>query len=187
VEVLILTNLAVPQKKIRIIEPLLISVVSILAIIYVINAVNAGDFLWFASQLVDAHPDRIIITDHGEKTLIQPGHVDYLRLSEAAHLALSEFNNTDLINLGFGENTLSYYETDGILAEFYYDDPLQYHAKFRVGEPTQLMVPLNGRHAGHDYFFRGAKGEWWFGAMRMAHPEQLYSTLAELGYLEDSG
>ncbi len=180
-----LSELAVPQKKIKILEPLLVMIVALVAIIYVLNFINTGDYLWFYSRPVDAHPDRIIVMDHGERQMIQAGHDDFLALSEAAHVSLSEFSNTNLINLDFGERTMEFYENEGLLIEFYYDSPINYHAKFRVGNPTQLMVPIDGRHAGHDYFVRGDDGQWWFGAMRMTNPDALYSTLEELGYLEN--
>ena len=131
---------------------------------------------------MDATPSRIIIWNHGEKIVIQPGHESFIELSTAVHQSLHEFSNTNLINLGFSEDTLTYYETNGVMLELYYDNPLNYRASFRVGEPTQLLVPVEGRHAGSDYFFRGDKGDWWFGAMRMANPEPLFTALSQLGY-----
>ncbi len=173
-------------RQIRVIEPFIFFALAIVVIIYAINALNTQDWLWFASQNVDATPDRIVIWDHGKQIVIQPGHEDYNELATAVHESLHQFSNTNLINLGFGEDTLDYYENDGILLELYYDTPVIYRASFRVGHPTQMLVPIEGRHAGQDYFFRGSEGTWWFGAMRMADPEPLFSALNKLGYWQPS-
>ncbi len=176
-----MTELKHPNQ-IRIIEPLIFFILAIVAIIYAINAMNTQDWLWFASGNVDATPDRIVIWEEGEKIVLQPGHEDYDELATAVHESLYKFSNTNLINIGFGEDTLTYYEDKGVLLELYYNTPVHYRASFRVGSPTQMLVPIEGRHAGHDYFFRGSEGTWWFGAMRMANPEPLLLTLQELGY-----
>ncbi len=169
-------------RQIKVIEPFIGFILIVILIIYALNAINTNDWLWFASTSVDAHPNRIVVWNDGEKMLIQPGHDDYIKLAEAAHLSLHDFSNTNLINIGFGDDTLAYYEDDGMMIELFYDRPLNFHATFRTGEPTKLLVPVNGRHADHDYFFRGGQGEWWFGAMRMADSTHLLNTLAELGY-----
>ena len=169
-------------SQIRVVEPIIFFALALVVIIYSINALNTQDWLWFASGNVDATPDRIVIWDHGEKSVLQPGHEDYAELATAVHQSLHKFSNTNLINIGFGEDTLTYFEKDGVLLELYYNSPVPYRASFRVGQPTQMLVPIEGRHAGHDYFFRGAEGTWWFGAMRMADPAPLLSTLEEMGY-----
>lgn len=171
-------------RDIRIIKPLLVLGIIMLTIIYTVSIINTGgDWLWFQSRAVDVRPDRLRIRHYGKETFIQPGHSHYQSLANAAEASLSDFNNTNLINLGLGENTLDYFNEQGVLLELYYDNPVTFHASFRTGEPTQLLVPVEGRHAGNNYFFRGAKGEWWFGAMRMTDSSALFSTLQELGYL----
>lgn len=171
-----------PWQKVRFIELALSTIGVILLIVYLINYMNTGDWLWFSNAAIDAHPDRIIVYQDGEQTFIQPGHPHFLALSEAAHVAVSEYHNTNLIHVDFGEKAQAYYDTDGLLLEFQYNQPLDYKASFRVGDPTRLVVPIDGRHAGSHYFFRGDKEELWFGAMRMANPDQLYETLEALGY-----
>jgi hypothetical protein len=151
-------------------------------IIYTINLFNTGDWLWFQSTALDAHPDRLRIRHYGEETLIQPGHPDYQQLADVLDATLSDFNNTALIDVGFGEETLTYFDSEGVVLELYYDNPIEFHAPFRAGRPTQILIPIEGRHAGRNYFFRGDKGEWWFGAMRMSDSTALYATLEEMGY-----
>ncbi len=169
-------------RQIQLLEPLVWFALITASIIYALMAFNSGDWLWFTSKAVDARPNRIIVWQDGDQFVIQPGHDDFLQLSEAAHESLKDFNNTNLINVGLGEESLSYYEDKGVLVELFYDRPVKFHAPFRTGEPTQLLVPINGRHAGYDYFFRGGQGEWWFGAMRMTDSTPLMNALSELGY-----
>lgn len=169
-------------KQIKVWEPLALFLGITLFIIYAIAALNAQDWLWFASNTVDVTPDRIVIWQDGKRIMIQPGHEDFIKLSQAANASLHDFNNTDLINVDFNQETEAFYAKQGVLVELYYDHPIDFHAPFRTGHPTQLAVPISGRHAGKDYFFRGDKGEWWFGAMRMTDSIPLLTAMAELGY-----
>jgi hypothetical protein len=40
-------------------------------------------------------------------------------------------------------------------------EPVDFHLPFNDGEPTALLIPIQGRHAGHGYVFRGGNGKWW--------------------------
>lgn len=171
-------------RQIRLLEPLVMFTAVTALIIYALVAFNAQDWLWFTSKSVDAHPSRIVVWHNGVQSTIQPGHADFNTLAEAAHRSLSTFNNTNLINVGFGEETLDDYAERGVMVVLYYDRPVKFHAPFRTGEPTQLLVPVDGRHAGNNYFFRGANGDWWFGAMRMADSAPLFAALTSLHYSE---
>lgn len=178
-----MTDYSYQPTKIRVWEPLLIIVLAMVGIIYIVNVFNTGDWLWFQSTTLDATPDRLRIRHYGEETFIQSGHNDYQQLAEVLNRAISDFNNTALIDVGFGKETLTYYDTKGVVLELFYDNPLEFRAPFRAGNPTQILIPIEGRHAGRNYFFRGNKGEWWFGAMRMSDSTELYATLETLGYL----
>lgn len=169
-------------NKIRIVEPIIVLVFVAILIFYLINAFNTQDWLWFQSGTTDARPSRIVIVHKGQSTLLAPGHPDYADLAEAIHASISQPSNTDLINIDFNEATETFYKEEGVLLELYYDRPVKFHTIYRTGEPTQISVPIVGRHAGHGYFFRGAEGEWWFGAMRMADPMPLLNAVEALGY-----
>ncbi|MCA9934446.1 MAG: hypothetical protein H6662_13045 [Ardenticatenaceae bacterium] len=171
-------------RQIRVWEPVVMFVAIAVLIVYAINVLNTEDWLWFRAQTIDATPNRIVLMVNGERVLIQPGHAEYQALATAVQTALQDFSNTDLINIDFNEESLTYYDNKGVLLELYYDNPINFHAAFRVGKPTQILIPIEGRHAGYDYFFRGDKGIWWFGAMRMADSLPLFQTLAELGYIK---
>ncbi|MCA9998174.1 MAG: hypothetical protein KDE56_20575 [Anaerolineales bacterium] len=179
-----MTDYIQQPAKIRVWEPLLVVLLALAGIIYAINVFNTGDWLWFQSTALDAHPDRLRIRYYGNETFIQPGHDDYQALADVLDRAISDFNNTALIDVGFGDETLEYFDTQGVVLELFYDNPIEFHAPFRAGNPTQILIPIEGRHAGRNYFFRGDKGVWWFGAMRMSNSTELYATLEAMGYLQ---
>ncbi len=170
-----------PHKKVKIIEPFLMFIALGIAIIYFVNAFNSGNWAWFLQRAVHVTPTRLVLVEHGERTVIQPGHPDYNVLATAVSESLSKLNNTDLVSIGLSEQTQTDYATNSVLLELYFDKPVVFNSIARVGEPTQLLIPIEGRHSAGGYVFRGAKGEWWFGAVRMANPEPLYSALEQLG------
>jgi hypothetical protein len=169
-------------SKLRIWEPIVLFVVILAVVYFVVNALNSGSLLWFKSGATRIEPIRIVIVDHGERVTLIPGHADFTRLSEAAAEALATIGSTDLVAVGLSQETLADYDTSGVLLELYFQRPIQFQTRFRAGEPTQILVPIAGRHSGNGYFFRGAEGEWWFGAIRMADPGPLYEVMADLGF-----
>lgn len=170
-------------NKIKVIEPFLVLILVAGAIVYLLNAFNSGSWLWFQGKAtVLEAPTRIVIVDQGERIVLQAGTEFYSELSEAAVQSLSKFSNTDLVSIGLSEQTLTDYAEDALVVELYFDKPLQFNTLARTGDPTQLLIPIEGRHAAGAYVFRGAAGEWWFGAVRMADPSPLYAVLQQMGY-----
>lgn len=170
-------------NKIKLLEPFVLLILIAGAIVYLLNAFNSGSWLWFQSKAaVLEPPSRIVIVNNGEQTVLQPGTDFYIEMSQAAVDSLSKFSNTDLISIGLSEQTLADYASDALVVELYFDNPLQFNTLARTGKPTQLLIPIDGRHATGSYVFRGANGEWWFGAIRMADPSPLYLALQQMGY-----
>lgn len=169
-------------KKIRLIEPFLALGVFAVVLFYLINVFNTGNWGWFRAQTVHVRPSRIVIVNHGERTVISPGHANYISLSDAVEASLSKLNNTALVGIGLSEQTLEDYQNDSLILELYFDKPVVFNSMARTGEPTQLLIPINGRHSAGNYVFRGAKGEWWYGAVRMADSSSLMQVLADMGY-----
>ena len=170
-------------NKIKVIEPFLILILITVIGVYLLNAFNSGSWLWFQGKAaVLDPPSRIVVVDNGVRTVLQPGTDYHNELSEAAVQALSKFNNTDLVSIGLSDQTLADYAEDSLVVELYFDRPLQFNTLARTGDPTQLLIPIDGRHAAGAYVFRGAQGEWWFGAVRMADPTPLYTVLQQMGY-----
>jgi hypothetical protein len=169
-------------NQIRIIEPFITFLVIGVAAIYLVNVLNTGNWLWFQSTATNVRPSRIVIVDHGARTVLMPGHANFNPLADAISESLSRINNADLISIGLSEQTLDEYTIDSLVLELYFDTPIRFNSSVRLGEPTQLLIPIEGRHAEGGHVFRGARGEWWFGAIRMANPTPLYTALEQIGY-----
>jgi len=170
-------------KKIRVLEPFIGMVIFIVAVIYGVNAFNTGNWMWFLGNTVNVRPSRIVIVDHGNRTILNPGHPDFDSLVEATAQSLSHLNNSGIVDVGLSEQTLSDYATDSLVLELHFDSPVVFNTAARTGKPTQLLIPIEGRHANGGLVFRGDKGEWWYGAVRMADPQPLLSTLEHMGFL----
>lgn len=169
-------------SKIRVLEPFIGLFLFAILIFYAINVFNTGNWLWFSSKSAHVRPSRIVIVDHGQRTVVAQGHASYQALVDAAEQSLSKLSNTDLVSIGLSEQTLADYDTDSLVLELYFDQPVIFNSIARTGEPTQLLIPIEGRHAGGGYVFRGAQGSWWHGAIRMADPAPLLNALQQMGY-----
>jgi len=170
-------------KKIRVLEPFLGMALFVIATIYLVNAFNSGNWLWFRGNTTNVRPSRIVIVDEGVRTVLNPGHAAFTPLVEAATQSLSKLNNSGIVDVGLSQQTLNDYATNSLVLELYFDSPVVFNTAARTGKPTQLLIPINGRHADGGLVFRGDKGEWWYGAVRMADPQPLLATLAKMGYL----
>lgn len=166
----------------NVLKPFLVSLGFIFALIYGLIAFNTGDALWFAANTEVSQPLRIIIRDQGERIIYQPGDPEFDILSPLVEQSISSLNNSALIEIGLSENTLTDYNNTFTVMEIHYDQPIKFGTTFRTGEPTQLLIPITGRHAGAGLFFRGNADGWFYGALRMGDPMPLYTTLNELGY-----
>lgn len=170
-------------NKIRVFEPFVGLVLFALAAIYLVNVFNTGNWFWFRGNTVNIRPSRIVIVDRGERTVLNPGHPAFTPLVDAATQSLSELNNSGIVDVGLSEQTLNDYATNSLVLELHFDKPVVFNTAARTGKPTQLLIPIEGRHAEGGLVFRGDKGEWWYGAVRMANPQPLLTALEQMGYL----
>jgi hypothetical protein len=163
--------------------PFVILAIFTVIMVYLINVFNTGNWQWYKSEVVVSRPSRIVIVDHGQRTTLMPGYSGFLPLADTIAESISQVNNNDLIPIGLSRVTLEDYAERALVMEVYFDRPLRFNTTFRGGEPTQILIPLNGSHAGSGYFFRGAQGEWWYGALRMVDPSALLAVLSEMGFV----
>ncbi len=170
------------QQSGNVVRAFLVTILAFGSIIYGVIAWNAQNWLWFLSNAELSEPMRIVITDQGGRVAFTPEDEEFAPLALAVSTAVSTLDNSDLLPLGLSKQTLSDYDARYVVMEVHYARPIRFNTTFRAGEPSNLLIPITGRHAGNGIFFRGDKGEWWYGAMRMADPTPLYSELIRLGY-----
>lgn len=168
--------------KIRVIQPFLGFIAFAVIAVYLINVFSSENWLWFRDNTSNVTPSRIVIIEDGRRTALLPMQPGFAELAAAAADSLRHLNNNGLVNIGLSENTLADYATSGLLLELHFDDPVIFNTNARTGKPTMLLIPIRGRHADGGYVFRGERGEWWFGAVRMADPQPLHAVLEQLGY-----
>ena len=171
-----------PQQGSNVVRAFLVTALAFFAIGYGVIAWNANNLLWFLSTAELSAPLRIVINDRGERIAFTPEDPEFEPLAEAIAASVSELNNSDLLPIGLSEQTLADYDSQFVVMEVHYSRPIEFNTSFRAGEPSNLLIPITGRHAGDGIFFRGERGEWWYGGLRMADPEPLYEELRRLCY-----
>jgi hypothetical protein len=160
--------------------PILVVFTMIAAFGYGVMAVMSDDPLWFVGGTSVPEPERIVIRVDGEETVLIAGSPGYDRITGAAREALSAFDNMSPLSAGLSEATLAEYQHSGTILEMYFDRPVDFHLPFNDHRPTALLIPIEGRHAGRGYVFRGRNGRWWAGQMRMRNPQPLLDALSAL-------
>jgi hypothetical protein len=173
------------QKK-SLLEPILIFVGVVVLLVYGAVAAVSGDMLWFLGGASLPNPERIVIRIEGQETMLTRNSPGYDIMTKATKKALSSFINSAPIPLGLSDETIEEYQHRFTVLELYYEKPVDFHLPFDDGGPTALMIPIQGRHAGHGYVFRGGNGTWWARPLSMTDPQPLFDALAALGYIEDA-
>jgi hypothetical protein len=162
---------------------LLIVLLALAIFVYGIIAALSEDLLWFQGGTVLPHPARIVIRVDGQTTILSRGSPGYDAMVQAARDALSRFDNWAPISAGLSQATLEEYQHSGAILELYFDEPVDFRQPFSDGQPTALLIPIQGRQAAKRYVLRGKDGKWWSGAMVMHDPGPLLNTLSALGYV----
>ncbi len=165
-----------------VLQPLLIFVGAILLIVYLVGALNSGNWLWLLPIQPDYEPARILIRDNGQTTEYRPGVDGFIELAAALDLAFSDFSNLDLIPIGLSDETLQDYNESSLVMEIFFPQDIRFNTIVRMRNVNQLLIPIEGRHAGNRYVFLGADGRWLTGAFVMANDQPIRDTLSALGY-----
>lgn len=165
-----------------VLQPLLIFLGAALLIVYLVGALNTGNWLWMLPIQPDYEPARILIRDHGRTTEYRPGDPGFSELTAALDLAFADFSNLDLIPIGLSDETLQDYNQSSLVMEIYYPQDIRFNTIVRMSNVDQLLIPIEGRHAGNRYVFLGADGRWLTGAFVMANDQPVRDAIIALGY-----
>jgi hypothetical protein len=167
-----------------ILQPLLFMVGSIVLIIYLVGALNTGNWLWVLPIQPTYQPSRILIRNEGNITEYRPGDEGFAELENALNLALADFSNLDLVPLGLSEVTLQEYNESALVMEVFYPRAIRFNTIVRMRNINNLLIPIEGRHAGLRYVFPGSNGTWLSGAFVMADDVPIFDALRTLGYID---
>jgi len=171
-------------KHLKLLSPILATCGAIGFFAYGVIAMMSEDPLWFLGGVTMTDPERIVIRVDGQETVLTAGSPGYDLLVDASKEALSKFNNLAPRSMGLREVTLTEYQLRGIILELYFSEPVDFHLPFNDLQPTALLIPIEGRHAGHGYVFRGKNNKWLTGQMCMSDPQPLFDALSTLGYIQ---
>jgi len=169
--------LAESRPTIRLWELFLSLGVFVILVFYAVTALSSADLMWFWPQSSVPQPSRIVIHNQGQERELTAEMAEFEPIAEAAAQVFSRLDTVALIEVGLSDVTLGLYWNDAVVVEFFYEEPIQFHVPFQAGRPTQLLLPVKGPHADKGLFFRGALGQYWFGAMRVRDPETLLKAL----------
>lgn len=171
-------------KHLNLLSPILAICGAIGFFAYGVIAMMSEDPLWFLGGVTMTDPERIVIRVDGQETVLTAGSPGYDLLVDASKEALSKFNNLAPRSMGLREVTLTEYQLRGIILELYFSEPVDFHLPFNDLQPTALLIPIEGRHAGHGFVFRGKNNKWLTGQMCMSDPQPLFDALSTLGYIQ---
>ncbi len=172
------------HKHLKLLSPILAICGAIGFFAYGVIAMMSEDPLWFLGGVTMTDPERIVIRVDGQETVLTAGSPGYDLLVDASKEALSKFNNLAPRSMGLREVTLTEYQLRGIILELYFSEPVDFHLPFNDLQPTALLIPIEGRHAGHGYVFRDKNNKWLTGQMCMSDPQPLFDALSTLGYIQ---
>jgi hypothetical protein len=167
-----------------IIQPLIMVILVVVGVIWLVGALNAGNLVWWLPVQPTFDPSRIVIHAQGETRTLQPAMEGFNQLQEGLAASLSSFSNADLVPVGLSDETLRRYEEQDLVIQVYYPRNIRFNTIARMERVNQLLIPIEGRHAGNRYVFIGYNGRWLAGALVMSDDQPLHDALRELGYLE---
>ncbi len=157
----------------------------ILAVFYGVQFLNTGNALWFLPFQPEFEPRRIVIRGNGEVVRFERDDPEFDQIATALNAALSDFDNSSLVPIGISQETVEDYTESGLVMEILYPQAIEFNTPVRMRNINQLLIPIEGRHAGNRYVFLGNNGLWLAGAMVMSDETPLIDTLRVLGLSEE--
>ena len=152
--------------------------VSIVAVI----AFAAQDPLWFLTNF-DERPARITIYHEGQRTELQRGDPDFAELAEAVRLSLAQ-GVARQSGIGLSQGSLEDAYNLYVTVEAFFDQPVKLHTWFNTGRPTQMLIPITGRHSDLDVVFLGRENQYTAGAPALKTTGPIQDVLRAQGYLK---
>jgi hypothetical protein len=165
-----------------VIQPILMVLFVVVGVVWLVGALNAGNLIWWLPVQPTFAPSRIVVRNRGETINLQPGTEGFTELQEGLQASLSSFDNADLVPLGLSEETLRRYNEEELVVEVYYPRNIRFNTIARMERVNQLLIPIEGTHAGNRHVFIGYNGRWLAGALVMSDDQPLHDALRGLGY-----
>ena len=173
-------------SKIKIFQPIITLLAVLLLIIWLVNVLNTGNWLWFLPYQPAYQPTRIIVHNYGQTEILQPGIPGFIELTDALNESFSKgFDSTSLVSIGLSDDTLQRYNEEELVIEAHYPNQVRFNTSARMKNVRSLLVPIDATHDGQRYLFMGTNGNWLAGALVMSDDSSIMETMVTLGYLEE--
>ncbi|HEX9115605.1 MAG TPA: hypothetical protein VGA61_06020 [Anaerolineae bacterium] len=167
------------QTNVR--QMLLIVVVGLVIVYYGTNALSAQDWIWFWRGFSE-QPARIVLYREGRQTEWLPGRPGFAEVATGVVTALDQ-GTVRGSAMGLSEGSLEDAYKQYTTLEVFFDHPVKLHAFVNTGHPTQMLIPLSGRHAETQVVFLGKDGKYMSNGPLLKTLEPIRTALQALGYL----
>lgn len=168
------------RRTVTLLKMLLVVVVFIALTYYLVIAFTSQDALWFGSGF-DATPYRIIVYDAGKATEYRQGDAGFDELAQGLRSSL-DAGIARASGVGLGEESLTAAYGQYLTVEAFFAQPVRFHAPFYTGHPTQMLIPITGRHSELSVVFLGTSSGYQVNAPAFKTLQPLKDALAGLGY-----
>ena len=143
---------------------------------------NTRYWEWYKTGFDDL-PNRFVIHNAGTQTELLPGQPGFDELAGAVRDCLAQGvaanSRTGLSAVSLNEAYNRY-----LTLEIFFAQPVKLHAWFFTGHPTQMLIPITGRHSDWPVVFFYWGGKYQSDAPVLKTKEPILQVLGELGYLE---
>jgi hypothetical protein len=160
---------------------LLLLIVLLLVVVFTSNAIVADDWTWYSHDFT-ALPARILVYHNGQMNELMRGRPGFDALAEAVRASLAS-GVQQQSNTGLSDQSLLEARQRFVTVEAYFDQPVQVHAGFFTGRPTQMLFPITGRHSDWPIVFLGTDGGYEPNAPVLLTKDPLLHALRTLGYI----
>jgi hypothetical protein len=152
----------------------------ILLMIYGTIFVASRDPLWFLSGFYEL-PSRVVVYHEGQQTEYISGQPGFDLLAESLRDSLDQ-GIARQSGIGFSESTFQDAYKKYLTVEAFFDQPVKLHAWFDTGSPTQMLIPITGRHSEQSVVLLGNKGMYMVNSPALKNLQPLREALTALGY-----
>jgi hypothetical protein len=138
------------------------------------------DPMWFVQGFND-RPIRVVVYNAGVRTELQSGQPGFDELASAVVQSLNQ-GVARQSGIGLSRASLQDAYNRYVTVEAFFSRPVKMHAWFNTHQPTQMLFPVEGRHAELSVVFMGSGGIYLSNAPVLNTVEPIRVALKALGY-----
>lgn len=170
----------IARRTFTLLKMILVVVIFIVATYFLTIVYVTGDWLWFRKGF-DSRPYRIVVYQNGQPREFREGDDGYDTLAEAMRQSLDQ-GVYRASGVGLSEESLRDAYGKYLTVEVFFVQPVKLHASFFTGNPTQMLIPITGRHSELNVVFLGGKNGYNVNAPALKTTQPLREALTSLGY-----